>query len=239
MDLRGIFLGLQGKMISTLEAHRAALDNKVVKGTASELQWLAMLSKYLPERYCVTSGFVLDSRGIISGQIDVIIYDRHYCPLLFDEDGARHVPAESVYAVLEVKTLLNSEAVLYAGEKVASVRRLRRTSVPIPHAGGRFKAKAPPRILGGVVALEAQWAPPFGEPFEALIARLKPEEHLDFGCILRAGGFEVDYPHKGRARIHSGVQQTALIFFFVKLLGRLQAMGTVPAVDFEKYGRVL
>lgn len=239
MDLRGIFLGLQGKMISTLEAHRAALDNRAARGTTSELQWLAMLAKYLPERYCVTQGFVLDSSGMISDQIDIIIYDRHYSPLLFDEDGARYVPAESVYAVLEVKQVVDSEELLYAGAKAASVRRLRRTSVSIPHAGGRFKAKAPPRILGGLLALDSRWDPAFGVPIESALRRLKPDARLDLGCILRAGGFEVDYPRKGRPRIHSGVQQTALIFFFVKLLGRLQAMGTVPALDFEKYGRVL
>src|SRR5262249_22710393 len=124
----------------------------------------------------------------------------------------------------------------------ASVRRLRRTSVTIPHAGGRFKAKTPPRILGGILAFESRWNPPFAKPFEDLIARLKPEARLDFGCILRAGGFEVDYPPprtKGRAKIHSGKPETALVFFFVKLLARLQAMGTVPAADFSKYGRVL
>lgn len=60
MNLRDIFLGLQGKMIGTLDAHRLATANKVAKGTASELQWREMLAKFLPERYSVTEGFVLD-----------------------------------------------------------------------------------------------------------------------------------------------------------------------------------
>jgi hypothetical protein len=239
MDLRGIFLGLQGKMIATLEAHRAAIDHTITKGTASELQWLEMLSKYLPERYRADSAFVLDSNGMISQQIDIVIYDRQYSPLLFDEDGARFVPAESVYAVIEVKSIMSHKEVPYAGEKAASVRRLHRSTAPIPHAGGQYPAKEPPRILAGIVALESRWNPAFGPPFVEALEALKPEERLDVGCALRDGGFDAHYPPDGPPQVHSGAPETALIFFFVKLLGRLQAMGTVPALDFEKYGRVL
>ena len=43
------------------------------------------------------------------------------------EKGAVDVPAESGYAVFEVKPLASSGEVVYAGEKVASVRALHRT----------------------------------------------------------------------------------------------------------------
>jgi hypothetical protein len=32
---------------------------------------------------------------------------------------------------------------------------------------------------------------------------------------------------------------TALIFFFLRLLERLQGLGTVPAMDLRRYGKVL
>lgn len=116
MHLRDIFLGLQGKMVGTLDAHRMATDNKVAKGAASELQWREMLAKYLPERYSVTEGFVLDCAGKISDQLDIIIYDRQYSPLLFDEDGTRYVPAESAYAVFEVKAHIDAAAAHQRGD---------------------------------------------------------------------------------------------------------------------------
>jgi len=56
---------------------------------------------------------------------------------------------------------------------------------------------------------------------------------------LKDGGFEVEYPPDAKPTVHSSQPDTALIFFFVRLLARLQAMGTVPALNFEKYGRVL
>jgi len=239
MDLRGAFLGLQRTMIATLEANRVAIGHAITKGAANELQWLATLKKYLPERYCVDSGFVVDSEGTVSQQIDVVIYDRHYSPFLFHEEGAKYVPAESVYAVFEIKQILTARDIVYAGKKAASVRRLLRTSVAIPHAGGLFPPKEPPRILARFLALKSKWRPAFTEIFQNSVAALPVHARLDLGCVLKDGGFEVEYPPDAKPTVRSSPPDTALIFFFVKLLARLQAMGTVPALDFEKYGRVL
>ena len=226
-------------MIATLEAERVVVGHAQTKGAASELQWLAMLRKYLPERYCADSAFILDSDGQISEQIDVVIYDRHYSPFLFREEGVTYIPAESVYAVFEVKLELKIPKVQYAGGKAASVRRLRRTSVTIAHAGGSFPPKEPPRILAGVLTLDRHGSSLVGEGFRDALAALDADSRLDLGCVLRQGGFAVEYPPDAPPVIQTSKEDTALIFFFVKLLGRLQAMGTVPALDFEKYGRVL
>jgi len=156
MDLRGAFLGLQRTMIATLETNRAAIGHTITQGAANELQWVATLKKYLPERYCVDSGFVVDSEGTVSQQIDVVIYDRHYSPFLFHEAGAKYVPAESVYAVFEIKQLLTARDIVYAGKKAASVRRLLRTSAAIPHAWRSVPAERAATHLGGVLGLEEQ-----------------------------------------------------------------------------------
>jgi hypothetical protein len=71
-----------------------------------------------------------------------------------------------------------------------------------------------------------------------VFSKIKPEARLDLGCVLRDRAFAVEYSRKGPV-VEFSERKTALVFFFVKLLGRLQAMGTVPAVDYEKYGRVL
>jgi hypothetical protein len=67
------------------------------------------------------------------------------------------VPAESVYAVFEAKQSINLNEVRYAQSKVASVRRLYRTSLPIPYAGGTYAPKAPSEILGGILTFESDW----------------------------------------------------------------------------------
>jgi hypothetical protein len=67
---------------------------------------------------------------------------------LLNRDGVLYVPAESVYAIIEVKQELSRTYIKYAGDKIKSVRCLKRTSVPIPHAGGTYKPKPPDRIIG-------------------------------------------------------------------------------------------
>ncbi|MGA2204602.1 MAG: DUF6602 domain-containing protein [Halobacteriota archaeon] len=238
IDLHKVFLHLQQQMITALSTDREVIQHPTTKGTATELHWLKMLGDYLPKRYCADNAFVLDCEGHLSEQVDVVIYDRQYSPFLFNQDGAKYVPAESVYAVLEVKPELDGANVAYAAGKAASVRRLRRTSTSIPHAGGKFDPKAPPAILAGILTLDSEWNPAFGKPFAESIAKLSDVEHLDVGCVLRAGGFDIGYG-QAAPKINVGSPATALIFFFLKLLARLQAAGTVAALDLDEYGKSL
>jgi hypothetical protein len=143
-----------------------------------------------------------------------------------------------VYAVFEVKPQIDAANIAYAGAKAASVRKLRRTSAPIRHAGGKFDPIEPPHIFAGILALESSWKPEFGEPFVGAIRKLDEPERLELGCALQSGGFEVSYNDK-ELSIQVGKPDAALIFFFLKLLARLQASGTVAALDFDIYSHVL
>ena len=108
------------------------------------------------------------SEGHQSEQIDVVIHDQHFSPLLFEVGNARFIPAESVYAAFEVKQHLDKGNVDYAADKIATVRALHRTTAPVPHAGGMYDPITPRRIIGGVLTRRSDWSPPFGEPFRAL-----------------------------------------------------------------------
>lgn len=238
IDLREVFLGLQEEMISALATNRAAIAHPGTKGAATEARWLAMLGHYLPRRYCATSAFVVDVEGRISDQIDIVIYDQHYSPFLFNRDGARYVPAESVYAVFEVKPSLNAVNVAYAAAKALSVRTLRRTSASIVHAGGKYEPKVPPRILAGLLSSEAEWKPAFGDPLREALTNLATNEQLDLVCVLQEGSVSAAY--SGIAiEIETSASDTALIFFFLRLLARLQSVGTVAAMDLDEYSRIL
>lgn len=239
IDLRRVFLGLQEQMIARLSTNREVIRQPGTKGDAAELEWLGMLSDYLPERYRADKAFVLDSDGRISDQIDVVIYDRQYSPFLFNQDNAKYVPAESVYAVFEAKQDLNARHIAYAGNKAGSVRRLKRTSVPIFHAGGKHEPKEPPRILAGILVLGSEWEPSFGESFTTALQKLSPEDRLDLGCVLKYGGFDVRHSEASEFQVEVSKSESALIFFFLRLLARLQEVGTVAALDFGEYGRVL
>ena len=120
-----------------LEVRRLAHRNAEAKGDASEDVWLELLADHLPHRYRVAKGIIIDADGRESHYIDIIVYDRRYTPLVFNQNGTIYIPAESVYAVLEAKQDLTRANIIYAGKKAASVRRLRRTVGRIVDARAR------------------------------------------------------------------------------------------------------
>ena len=239
ISLRSIFLGLQEAMIAELSSSRKNVPHPTAKGTISESGWQTMLDSYLPRRYQVEKAFVLDSNGKLSEEIDIVIYDRQYSPFLFKKEGAKYIPAESVYGVLEVKQDLGRDEILYAGEKVKSVRELYRTSAPIPHAGGEFKPRSQFELLAGIVALGSGWSKFNQQNISSAINRLSDIERIDLGCALEFGSFQVEYDSEGKPTIEISSSSDALISFFLNLLARLQRLGTVPAVDFKQYARSL
>jgi hypothetical protein len=233
--LTEILDGLQARLEGGLRGNRAAVTHPGARGEASEEDWLRILNDHLPRRYQADRAFVIDSRGECSEQIDIVIYDRQYSPFLYNQANQRYVPAESVYAVFEVKQDLSREHVLYAGQKAASVRRLRRTSSAVPHVEGVAKPRPLPRIVAGIVAYQSSWTPPFGDSFQNALRELKAEQQLDLGCALMHGIFEAQYPAPGEVALTVVEGPRSLVQFLMRLLKQLQALATAPAIDYEAY----
>ena len=168
-------------------------------------------------------------------QIDVVIYDRQYSPLIFKQDGVLYVPAESVYAVFDVKHELRRTAILQAAEKAESVRRLERTSVPVRYVRGTYKPKVLFEITAGILCLESWWSGGgLVTSLDKVLTELSPARFINTGCAVRSGSFEA--VGKGRKiRVEKSPPEAALVFFFLRLLHRLQQVGTVPAMDILKY----
>ncbi|ODM27094.1 hypothetical protein A7W90_13210 [Clostridium sp. Bc-iso-3] len=238
IDIKGLFYDLQNQMISKLSTNRRSIIHPGTKGDASELNWIEWLKTYLPKRYNVDRAFIIDCNNNISEQIDIVIYDQQYSPFAFNQDSAIYIPAESVYAVFEVKQELNKEYIEYAGKKAESVRALSRTSAPIYHAGGCYPPKPHSKILAGILTLSSSWSEPLGTSFENCIKSLEKNQQIDIGCVLQCGSFKVSYTEES-IDIEKSTVQEAFIYFFLKLLMELQKLGTIPAMDIECYARAL
>jgi hypothetical protein len=214
-----------------LETARQTFGHAGTKGDASQGLWLEMLSTYLPRRYEATSAHVVDSKGSFSDQLDVVIFDRQYSPFIFNFQRQKIVPAESIYAVFEAKQSINLDQIRYAQDKVASVRRLYRTSLPIPYAGGTYPAKSPSEIMGGILTFESDWNPPLGKPLSNALEANKGDGRLDLGCVAAHGIFTCDVA--GRYTIvPEGKPATSFLF---ELIARLQDVATVPMIDIRAY----
>lgn len=234
-SLQELLAGLHDEIQQRLETVRRTVGHSGSKGDASEAAWLQLLQTYLPQRYRAASAHVVDSEGTFSEQIDVLIFDRQYSPFIFHVEGAMVVPAESVYAVFEAKQSINAVQVKYAAKKIASVRKLKRTSLPIPHAGGTYPPKPLSHVTGGLLTFESDWSPPFGAPLVEALQREKRERRLDTGCVAAHGTFSSD--ESGRAEAIT-IQKPATAFLF-DLIARLQEKATVPMIDVRAYARWL
>lgn len=218
-----------------LATARKTFGHSRTKGDASEHVWLEMLQTYLPRRYQTTIAHVVDSQGAFSEQIDVVVFDRQYSPFIFQYEGQTIIPSESVYAAFETKQSINAEHIAYAQKKVASVRRLHRTSLPIPHAGGIYPPKPLPYILGGILTFESDWNPPLGQPLLATLEAERSDGRLELGCVAAHGIFGCDASDCYTISL-GGKPATAFLF---ELIARLQASATVPMIDIRAYARWL
>lgn len=252
IDLRELFNGLQTQMLASLNVDRVFIEHPGSKGDATEQRWIDFLRTYLPDRYKVDKAIVIDSTGNVSEQMDIVIYDAIYTPFIFNQDGFMYIPAESVYAVFEVKQDVKGY-IDYAAQKVESVRRLKRTSVEMVNSGRRTSARPLTKIIGGVLTTTSSYSGT--ETVSKQLKELKGYQTLDLGCLCDTGSFHVDY----KETRPDGIDQTknefieqvyesrevneiifsdkkvSLFTFFLQLVSYLKSIGTVPAIDINAY----
>ena len=231
--MREAFGQVQSNLAATMRLASRSISHGGVMGSVNEDHWTELFRSYLPNRYDVATGIVIDSLGNRSDQIDLVIFDRHFTPTLLDQKNHRYIPAEAVYGVFECKPTINKEYLEYAQKKAASVRAMHRTSVAISHAGGTYQPKPHFRILAGILAPGASWADGLGKAFERNLST-DPSNMLDCGVALDCGCFD-----RYEDRLLIATEQGAMMYFLFRLLARLQSLGTVPAIDWTAYSRII
>lgn len=262
INLKDLFKGLQSQMVTQMKTNRESIKHAPSKGDSFEDIWIVWLRKYLPSRYCVDKAIVIDSNGQTSDQIDLVIYDQTYTPFVFNQNGIIYIPAEGVYAVFEVKPELSKKYVLYAGDKVESVRKLFRTTSSIIDRGQVRAARSLTKILGGILTLESKIT---DNTIEKHVKSLKGLKSIEMGCATNFKSFYVDfikddsilsrrvnsneehnklllefYENRKFDSIEFSYKYNSLVTFFLQLSRYLQqSIGTVAAIDLGAYAEAI
>ena len=249
VDLKGLFADLQNEMESKLRAIRKHSTHCGVMGDASEISWIEFLRTYLPDKYKIDKAIVIDSEGNTSKQIDIVIYDAVFTPFIFNQGGSKYVPAEGVYAVFEVKQDAEGN-VETAGDKVRSVRELKRTTTEMVNGGKRNPPRDLTKIIGGLLASSCSYQP---DTFKQHVKNLSGLEGLDCGCCLDSFAFRGKYDgeqkimgkdqtsvayyynHRTCSDVFLSNRENSLFTFFLQLNYYLKEIGTVPAIDVNAY----
>lgn len=112
-------------------AYSSSATTPVLVGNAREKEVIRKLELLLPKFVAVGSGCVIDSYGKTSKQLDIIIYEKDYCPVfsINESPETTYYPCEAVIAVGEVKSTLNTKELDDIFKKINSVKELKRHSV--------------------------------------------------------------------------------------------------------------
>lgn len=92
-----------------------------IKSSGDEVENLVRekISLFLPERYLVKQGHIINSEGKVSNQFDIIIFDRLNTPKFFEsKNNTVFYPIESVLAVGEIKKTLRPNDLLDFRKKI-------------------------------------------------------------------------------------------------------------------------
>lgn len=107
---------------SEVDTINSLFHHQGVKGEGNEAALRELLTKFIPKRYSVGTGVVIDRNGTQSRQCDIVIYESLLYPSLLTLTNIHFFPVDIVYATIEVKTTLTSGSVKEALENIASVK---------------------------------------------------------------------------------------------------------------------
>ena len=121
-----VLLSSQEKMDISADQIRNLIPTSGEIGTLIEEMFRSYLAEVLPEKIGVSHGFVMDSEGGESNQMDIILYDKINTPRIFTSTAAHVFPVEATYACGEVKTNLKSKELKDSFGKCLSYKNLQR-----------------------------------------------------------------------------------------------------------------
>ena len=250
-SIQDYYAALERTFDLAAETLTAALPHKGERGRNDEERLRSFLSKVLPRRFGVGTGFLVcpDATVPPSAQSDVIVYDDWNNSPLYREFASFVFPVEMVFASIEVKGSLRTSQLKKSVDDIQRIRKLAKHgwqvmhgSTAVPNQPGKFFGATidvplgvPPRTY--MFAYDSpDWTTPQG--FARAWARaLKAGGHLHGAVLLSRGWFLYQAAYtEGRVKLKMFTDH-ALLRFTNKLI--LDISGTqVLQTSLPRYFRL-
>ena len=172
------------------------ITHRGAKGSAREKTLIReLVKKYLPARFGLTRGEIIASNEEVSAECDAIIYDALECPPLYiASEDYQIVPIEAVYAVIEVKSHLDSEELEKTFKNFQQIKRFpKKAFVPVqPNLKRHFNCFG--RVLDYFPVAGFLFAYRSSTSLDTLAIRLRdlqkdslPDHRMELVCALDSG----------------------------------------------------
>lgn len=125
MNLKKILTAIVNEIIVAKQKAEMIHTAGDIKAAGDEIEELirSKISLFLPEKYLVKHGHIINSKGQVSNQLDIIIFDRLSTPKFFEsQNESVYYPIESVLAIGEIKKSLRDNHLLEIGEKIKFIK---------------------------------------------------------------------------------------------------------------------
>jgi len=123
--LEAFFSGILGQLQAEVDFINTLVPHGPTKGALNEESLKRILAAFLPSRYALGPGFVIDSFGSRSTQVDIVVYDGFTSAKLFKAFTQVVFPVETTFACLEVKTRLDRGALGELADENRSIAALK------------------------------------------------------------------------------------------------------------------
>jgi hypothetical protein len=128
-NLQEIFQETEKQMRAEINKIRAKLKHAGNKGASAETICRQFLRQYLPRKYEIGNGEIIDTFGNRSSQSDIVIVDSAIHPFTFTEDEEGLFFLEGVTGVGEAKISLNSSHLNLALENSHRFKAMKQVSI--------------------------------------------------------------------------------------------------------------
>lgn len=110
-------------MALQLEAALKLIRHNGTRGGLAENLLRAQIEEFLPKKWVVGSGFILDKSGSTSRQVDILLYDCLSGLPIYQDENIVVLPSGTARIAIEVKSRLDSKGIGEAFDNIFSVRK--------------------------------------------------------------------------------------------------------------------
>lgn len=102
-DIKENYLKMERELVTQLNYE--VTNHALTAGTYREEIWADFFRRIVPKKFNIArSVFIIDSKGNISKEVDIAIYDEQYTPYIFNCEVIKFIPVEAVAAVVQCKS---------------------------------------------------------------------------------------------------------------------------------------